>query len=146
MPAERTTPPGRYVVLYDGLCKFCRAGMRKLLVLARPGTIQPVSFQEPAALDPFPGITLDDCMREMYLVTPQGKIYRGFEAAAQALATRPVLGCVAYLYYIPGIRQALNWLYARIAANRYRIMGKVVDGECLDGTCALHAHTPVTKP
>jgi predicted DCC family thiol-disulfide oxidoreductase YuxK len=140
MPAERTTPPGRYVVLYDGLCKFCRAGMKKLLALARPGAIQPVSFHEPGALEPFPGITLDDCMREMYLVTPAGKVYRGFEAAVRALATRPVLGCVAYIYYVPVIRQIANWVYRRIAAHRYRIMGKVIesDGECTTGTCAVH--------
>jgi predicted DCC family thiol-disulfide oxidoreductase YuxK len=139
MPAERTTPPGHYVVLYDGLCKFCQAGMKKLLALARPGAVHPVSFQEPGALGPFPGITLDDCMREMYLVTPAGKIYRGFEAAVRALATRPVLGYLAYIYYVPGIRHFLDWLYRRVAAHRYRIMGKVVaGGECLEGTCALH--------
>jgi predicted DCC family thiol-disulfide oxidoreductase YuxK len=143
MPIERTTPPGRYIVLYDGLCKFCQAGMNKLLALARPGAIQPVSFQEPGALEPFPGITLDDCLREMYLITPAGRVYRGFEAAVQALATRRLLGCLAYIYYVPGIRQLLNWVYARIAANRYRLMGKVAaGGECKEGTCALHAQLP----
>ncbi|HJT76251.1 MAG TPA: DUF393 domain-containing protein, partial [Gemmataceae bacterium] len=136
---ERTTPPGRYVVLYDGHCKFCTAAAKKLAGLARHGTLDLVSFQEPGALDPFPGITHDACMRQMFLVTPQGRVYGGFEAAVQALATRPVLGTLARAYYLPGIRQLCDLAYRLIAANRYRILGKAVAaGECEGGTCALH--------
>lgn len=135
-----TTPPGRHVVLYDGLCKFCLAGMRRLLALARPGAIEPVNFQEPGALDRFPGISHEDCMRQMYLVTPEGKVYAGFEAAVRAVATRRFIGRLAFLYYLPGLRMLLDALYALIARHRYKIMGKLVaKGECSDGTCALHA-------
>jgi predicted DCC family thiol-disulfide oxidoreductase YuxK len=145
--AERTTPPGRHVVLYDGLCKFCTAAARKLARLARSGSLDPVNFQEPGALDRFPGITHEACMRQMYLVTPEGRVYGGFEGAVQALATRPLLGLAARGYYLPGVRQLCDWLYARIAANRYRIMGKaVVAGACDGGTCALHLPRPKAEP
>ena len=137
--AERTTPPGRYVVLYDGHCKFCTAGAKKLARLAPPGTLELVSFQEPGALDPFPGVSHEACMRQMYLVTPAGRVYGGFEAAVQALATRPLLGLLARGYYLPGVRQLCDLVYRLVAANRYRLMGKAVAaGECEDGTCALH--------
>jgi predicted DCC family thiol-disulfide oxidoreductase YuxK len=138
--AERTTPPGRHVVLFDGLCKICTAGAKKLLALARPGAIELVNFQEPGALDRFPGISLEACMRQMYLVTPEGRVYGGFEAAVRALATRPVLGLLAWVYYLPGLRQLCDLVYRLIAANRYRLMGKAVAaGECEGGTCAMHA-------
>ncbi len=137
--AERTTPPGRYVVLYDGQCKFCTAGAKKLVAMGRPGTLHHVNFQEPGALDPFPGVSYDACMRQMYLVAPDGRVYGGFEAAVRAVATRPVLGWVAYGYYLPGVRLAFDLAYAVVAANRYRIMGRAVAaGECEGGTCALH--------
>ncbi len=142
---ERTTPPGRHVVLYDGHCKFCTAAAKRLAGRARQGTLALVSFQEPGALDPFPGLTHDACMRQMYLVTPDGRVYGGFEAAVQALTTRPVLGWLARAYYLPGLRQLCDWIYRRIAANRYRILGKAVAaGECEGGTCALHfgGHKP----
>jgi predicted DCC family thiol-disulfide oxidoreductase YuxK len=140
LAAEQTTAPGRYVVLYDGLCKFCRAGANQLIALARPGAVELVNFQEPGALERFPGISFDACMRQMYLVRPDGRVYGGFEAAVQAVATRPVLGLLAYAYYLPGLRLACDLLYAHIAANRYRILGKAVDpGECAGGTCALHS-------
>lgn len=140
---ERTTPPGRHVVLFDGHCKFCTAAAQKLARLARRGTLDLVSFQEPGALDPFPGLTHDACMRQMFLVTPQGRVYGGFEAAVQALATRPVLGWLARAYYLPGVRQLCDLVYRIIAANRYRILGKAVAaGECEGGTCALHFGPP----
>lgn len=129
----------RSVVLYDGHCKFCTAGAKKLAALARPGTLDLVSFQEPGALDPFPGLTHEACMRQLHLVTPDGRVYGGFEAAVQALVTRPLLGLLARAYYLPGLRQLCDALYRRIAANRYRILGKAVAaGACDGGTCSLH--------
>src|SRR5262245_30391144 len=135
----RTTLSGRHAVLYDGHCRFCAAGMKRLLSLARPGAIEAINFQEPGALDRFPGISLEACLRQMHLVTPDGRVFAGFEAAVQALATRPVVGKLAYLYYLPGVRWLCDRLYALIAANRYRILGKsAASGACEGGTCALH--------
>jgi predicted DCC family thiol-disulfide oxidoreductase YuxK len=141
--AERTTPPGRYIVLYDGHCKFCTAGAKKLIGMGKPGALHLVSFQDPGVLDHLPGITYEACMRQMYLVTPDGRVYGGFEAAVQAVATRGVLGWLAYVYYLPGLRLILDLAYVLIAANRYRIMGKAVaEGECEGGTCSLHLPHP----
>jgi predicted DCC family thiol-disulfide oxidoreductase YuxK len=135
----RTTAPEHNVVLYDGLCRFCTAQMRHLMKLARSGAVETVDFQQPGALDRFPGLTHDFCMQAMCLITPEGKVIHGFEAAVLAVATRPVLKYIAYLYYIPGIRQLLDLTYRLVAANRYRIMGKTVAKEgCAGGTCSLH--------
>jgi protein-S-isoprenylcysteine O-methyltransferase Ste14/predicted DCC family thiol-disulfide oxidoreductase YuxK len=139
LAADRTTPPNRYVVLFDGHCKFCTLGAKQLETLGKPGTLHLVSFQEPGVLDQFPGVSYDVCMRQMYLVVPDGRVFGGFESAVRAVATRPVLGWIAYGYYLPGVRWLCDVIYAAIAANRYRIMGKAVAaGECDDGTCALH--------
>src|SRR5438309_11364846 len=133
-------PPERPVLLYDGACRFCMTGMRRLLAWARPGAIEPVDFQQPGALDPFPGLTHESCMRQMHLVTPAGKIYGGFEAAVRAVMTRPILGWLARAYYLPGLRQLLDAVYRWIASHRYRLMGKAIAaGACPGGACALHA-------
>jgi predicted DCC family thiol-disulfide oxidoreductase YuxK len=127
------------VVLYDGQCKFCTAGSQQLLSLARRGIVERVDFQQAGALDPFPGLTHEACMKAMQLVTPAGRIYTGFEAAVQAVATRAVIGWLAYIYYLPGLKQLLDLLYGLVAANRYRLMGKAVAvGGCEGGTCSLH--------
>jgi predicted DCC family thiol-disulfide oxidoreductase YuxK len=137
--SRTTTPPGRYIVLYDGQCKLCDAGSRRLLRMARPGAVECVDFQQPGALDPFPGLSHDACMKQMYLVAPDGRLYGGFEAAVQAVATRPIIGWIAYLYYVPGIRHLCDLLYRFLASHRYRLFGKkTAASECDSGTCAVH--------
>jgi predicted DCC family thiol-disulfide oxidoreductase YuxK len=136
MTQVRTTPPERHVLLYDGRCRFCELGATRIVRLARRGLIEKIDFQQPGVLERFPGIAHDMCMKQMYLITPEGKAIAGFEAAVAAVGTRPVLGWIAYLYYLPGLRWLLDRLYAVIARNRYRIMGRV--DECADGTCSLH--------
>ena len=101
--------------------------------------VELVSFQEPGVLDRFPGLTHEACMRQMYLVTADGRVYGGAEAAVHVVALRPVVGWLAYAYYLPGVRLLADTGYAVVAANRYRILGKAVAaGECEGGTCALH--------
>jgi predicted DCC family thiol-disulfide oxidoreductase YuxK len=106
------------------------------VALARPGAVEAVNFQEPAVLDRFPGLTHDICMEAMQLITPDGRVYSGFEAIVRALSTRPVWRIFVYLYYVPLVRQACNALYRFLAARRYRIMGK--SAECETGACSIH--------
>ena len=135
---RQTDPPGKYVVLYDGHCKLCTRGARRLVALARAGAVQAVDFQEPVVLARFPGLTHEACMQAMYLVAPDGRLFRGFEAAARAVATRPLLSILASAYYLPGIRQLCDGLYAWVAANRYRLFGNTALDDCAGGTCTLH--------
>jgi predicted DCC family thiol-disulfide oxidoreductase YuxK len=135
---DRTTPPGVHVVLYDGSCRFCLMAAKKLAALACPGSVQMTNFQAPGALDRFPGVSHVACMQAMHLVTPDGRLYRGAEAAVRALATRRFPGWFAYLYYLPGLKQVLDHTYAFLAARRYRLMGRAGERECASRTCSLH--------
>ena len=137
--ALRTTPPGKYVILYDGRCPFCTRQSRRLARLARPELVETASFQEPGVLARFPGLTHEACMKAMHLVTPDGRVFLGAEAIVQALATRRLFAWVAPVYYLPGLRQLLGGLYAFIAANRYRFWGKTASAdECESGVCGIH--------
>ena len=122
-------------MLYDGNCRFCCAGARRLAKWARPGSLRMINFQEPEALKEFPGLDHATCMRQMLLLTPQGKTYAGAEAIVQALTTRGGITRLAFLYYLPGIRQLSNLLYWCVARIRYFILGKV--DPCKDGTCRI---------
>jgi predicted DCC family thiol-disulfide oxidoreductase YuxK len=140
-PPSRPGSPAsqaQYFLLYDGNCPFCTAQVARLLKLARPGVVSPVNFQEAGALQRFPGLSYEACMRAMHLVAPDGKAYRGAEAAARALATRRVFGWLAHVYFIPGIRQASDQAYGFIAANRYRLFRTSGTTSPCDGACALH--------
>lgn len=128
-------PPVPLAVLYDGNCRFCCAGARRLAKWARPGSLRMINFQEPGALNEFPALDHATCMRQMLLLTPEGKTYGGAEAIVQALTTRGGITGLAFLYYVPGIRQLSNLLYWCVARIRYFILGKV--DPCKDGACRI---------
>jgi predicted DCC family thiol-disulfide oxidoreductase YuxK len=123
------------VVLYDGHCRICTGGARRLAALARPGAVEMRDFQEPGVLAAFPQLTYERCMQAMQLVTPEGRVFSGAEAVVRALATRRLVGAPAYLYYVPGLRSLADGAYAWIARNRYRLSGAPA---CDDAGCALH--------
>lgn len=130
-----TRPPRIPVVLFDGDCGFCTTQARRL---AAPGKISLRSFREEGALADFPGVTLEECVREMKLVDREGHVYGGAEAIARALRVgRPFLGTVAILYYVPGVRWVADRIYAWVAANRFRF-SRSNAALCDDGTCGLH--------
>jgi predicted DCC family thiol-disulfide oxidoreductase YuxK len=128
-----TTPPSRPTVLYDGHCRFCVAQMRRLERFLPRGRYDALSFQDAGVLDRFPGLSHDEAMRALQYIDEGGRIFAGVEAVVQALGLRAI-GKLALVYYVPGIRQALDAIYRKIARNRYRLAGTT----CEDGTCALH--------
>ncbi|MBI2870864.1 MAG: DUF393 domain-containing protein [Candidatus Omnitrophica bacterium] len=120
-------------LLYDGHCPFCRAQAGKISRLAGPG-IELVSFQEKGALDRFPKLTFEECMRELKLVEPDGRISGGMEAVVRAIHDHALLRFLVWAYYLPAVRQISNGAYRLVARNRYRLNAK----ECPEGTCGVH--------
>ncbi len=125
------------VLLYDGHCRLCVRGAKRLAALARPASIEARDFQVPAVLAAYPQVSYEECMQAMPLVTTDGRVFRGAEAIARALATRRVAGVLARLYYVPGVRALCDALYRWVARNRYRMFGHA-ESDCDDGACALH--------
>lgn len=120
-------------ILYDGHCKFCVEQMKNLARWLPAGRYEALDFQEPGVLERF-GVSRDAAMRALQYVDARGRVYAGAEAAVRAAGLRR-LGKLAYVYYLPGLRQLLNAIYAAVAKNRYAIAGKT----CESGACALHA-------
>lgn len=131
------------MALYDGRCRFCTASAERLRATAR-GALDLADFHEDGALERFPGVTHEDCMRALQLVDRDGRVYEAAEAVARALRLgRPLLGRLALAYYVPGIRHLSEWAYARVARSRYRLFGRTEAAAgrpaCDEGgTCRLH--------
>jgi predicted DCC family thiol-disulfide oxidoreductase YuxK len=123
-------------VLYDGDCRFCTRSAHTIQRRFGRAQVSLRNFQAPGGLDPYPSITHDAAMKKMHLVLGDGRIFAGAEAFARILATVPVLGWLAWLYYVPGIRQLADLGYALVAKYRYRLFGRTQ--ACDGGTCHLH--------
>jgi predicted DCC family thiol-disulfide oxidoreductase YuxK len=131
--ALMTTPPGHDVILFDGHCRICSAGARKLERLLGSRGTELCSFRDEGVLGRFPGLAYERCEKAMQLVQADGRVVEGAEAIVQALGRR-VWGRLLYVYYVPGLRQLADALYGVVARYRFRIAGR----ECPDGACAVH--------
>jgi predicted DCC family thiol-disulfide oxidoreductase YuxK len=126
----------RPIGLYDGQCPFCTQEAKRLERLAG-GRIQAVDLHTPGLLQEL-AIPFENAMTVLHLRFPDGRVFVGAEAVARALGLLPVVGLTTWLYYVPGLRQLLDWSYRRIATARYRLFGKQKSAACESGTCELH--------
>jgi len=131
------------VVFFDGHCRICTDGVRQLRGWVKPEDVELVSFRDEGALARFPALTPERCEQAMQLVRADGKIFEGAEAIVQELRHR-VVGAFARVYYVPGLRQLADAIYAYIARRRFEIAGRT-EG-CVDGTCSLHNRPPASRP
>ena len=123
-------------VLYDGECRFCTRSAHTIQRRFGRARVALKNFQEEGALEPYPLVTHDAAMKKMHVVLADGRVFAGAAAFARILASIPVVGWLAYVYYVPGIKQLADLAYALVAKYRYKLFGKTQ--ACDGGTCHLH--------
>lgn len=69
------------------------------------------------------GLTVEQCAKAAWAVSPDGKRYRGAGAINASLAVATGVTLPLVLYSLPGIRQLQNGGYATIAAVRGKLPG-----------------------
>jgi predicted DCC family thiol-disulfide oxidoreductase YuxK len=124
------------IVLFDGRCRLCARSARALQRRFGPARLELEDLQQPGVLERHPSVTREAAMRRMHLVLPDGRVFGGAEAFARLLSTVRGVGWLAYLYYLPGVRQLADLAYALVARYRYRLFGRAE--ACDGGTCHLH--------
>jgi predicted DCC family thiol-disulfide oxidoreductase YuxK len=135
----RTLAPGgsQLVVLYDGHCRFCTQSAKAIARRFGTDHVRTVNFQDDGVLASYPGVSYDACMKKMHVIDPAGRVYGGAGAVARITRLTPFIGWMAYLYYVPILRQLADAMYWFIAKYRYKLFGKKVECEP-GGTCHLH--------
>jgi predicted DCC family thiol-disulfide oxidoreductase YuxK len=115
--------PGDRVVLFDGVCKLCGAWAQFLIRFDRKQEFRLASVQSPegkAILEWF-GLPTDNY--ESMLLVEGNKAYKQSTAFIRVMARLPLpWPSVAVVWLIPSFIR--NWLYDRVALNRYAIFGK----------------------
>jgi len=131
-PAEY---PAADVVIYDGHCKFCRAGVTRLRRLDGKNRLAFLSLHDPEVKRRWPDLTHDALMAEMYVIDQAGNRYPGAQAVRYLSRRLPLLWWAAPFMHIPFTLPLWQAGYRRVAAMRYR-WGKIE--ACEDGSCKVH--------
>src|SRR5579864_6530420 len=119
-----------YRVLYDGQCEVCQACVSWLKVLDRGDKTAalPISLD---SLSVNPRLRIDDCLRQLHIVTPNGEILVGWNAVAAMARLFPSTWIIGRLGQQFPFRNLGRLLYGFVAANRYSL------SKCRGGACRV---------
>jgi glyoxylase-like metal-dependent hydrolase (beta-lactamase superfamily II)/predicted DCC family thiol-disulfide oxidoreductase YuxK len=132
MRDSTAAPPPCDVVLYDGQCEICQAGVSWLRVLDRQrGRVdcRPIETDEEAFARRYPDLSLEDCLRELHVVAPDGRIRRGWDAVARLARRFPLTRPIGWIGSVPPFRWIFAAGYRFVARNRYAL------SKCRGGAC-----------
>ena len=114
----RNEAGGRYVVLYDGECGLCDAGMRWLRARDRWGRFEFLPYQAPERRHRFPALEDRALAEAMHVVAPDGVVRAGADAAPWIFANLPGWSLLARVLSLPGIRSLARPVYRFVAQRR----------------------------
>src|SRR6202158_4559742 len=120
-----------YRVLYDGQCEICQSCVSWLKALDHDNkTIcLPISAEVLSAVDS--RLQMDECLRQLHVVTTEGEIRVGWDAVACLARLFPSTWLIGALGQRFPFRNAGRWLYGFIAKNRYSL------SKCRGGACRV---------
>jgi predicted DCC family thiol-disulfide oxidoreductase YuxK len=107
-------------VLYDGGCRMCRRSLRLLHYLDLFRVVVPydVANDWQRVETRFPHLDAATCMRDMQVITADGRTFAGYDGWRSLAWVLPLLWPVLPVLYFPPVRW-LGWkVYRRIADNR----------------------------
>jgi hydroxyacylglutathione hydrolase len=128
---EKQGTKAAYRVLYDGQCEICQACVSWLKALDHENkTIcLPISAEVLTTVDS--RLRMDECLRQLHVLTPEGEIHVGWDAVACLARLFPptwLIGAVGQRF---PFRHAARLLYGFVATNRYSL------SKCRGGACRV---------
>jgi glyoxylase-like metal-dependent hydrolase (beta-lactamase superfamily II)/predicted DCC family thiol-disulfide oxidoreductase YuxK len=130
-PIEEPGANTAYRVLYDGQCEICQACVSWLAALDRENkTIcLPISAEVLSAVDT--RLQMDECLRQLHVVTPTGEFHIGWDAVACLARLFPSTRLIGALGQRFPFRSAGRLFYGFVAKNRYSL------SKCRGGACRV---------
>ncbi|MBL9063391.1 thiol-disulfide oxidoreductase DCC family protein [Tabrizicola sp.] len=122
-PAVPDFDDGAPVAVMDAQCAICSWGARMIHRLDRAGTTRICPIQSPLGMALLRHYGLDPLDPASWLFLDAGQAHKDFDAVIHAGRRFGGLGLLTQtLRLIPG--HLRDWLYRRLARNRYRLFGR----------------------
>jgi predicted DCC family thiol-disulfide oxidoreductase YuxK len=134
IPAIRDAKPpatAAYRVLYDGQCEVCQAGVSWLKALDREKKTACLPISAEALSSAGARLDMDDCLRQLHIVSPKGEVYVGWDAVARLARLFPPTWIVGMLGTWFPFRHLGRLAYGFVARNRYAL------SKCRGGACRI---------
>jgi glyoxylase-like metal-dependent hydrolase (beta-lactamase superfamily II)/predicted DCC family thiol-disulfide oxidoreductase YuxK len=136
--AEIATKPERehatapvYSVLYDAQCEICQACLAWLKTLDHENKTLPLPINAEVLSAMDSRLRLEECLRQLHVVSPTGEILVGWDAVARLARLFPSTWIIGTLGQRFPFRNIGRLLYGFVATNRYSL------SKCRGGACRV---------
>ncbi len=130
-PKAQPTPFAVYRVLYDGQCEIYQACVAWLKTLDHENKTLALAISPEALSKVDSRLRLEECLRQLHVVTPEGEILVGWDAVASLARLFPSTWLIGVLGRRFPFRSAGRLLYGFVAKNRYSL------SKCRGGACRV---------
>jgi glyoxylase-like metal-dependent hydrolase (beta-lactamase superfamily II)/predicted DCC family thiol-disulfide oxidoreductase YuxK len=120
-----------YKVFYDGQCEICQACVAWLKALDRENKTLPLAISPEVLSAVDSRVRLEECLRQLHVVTPEGEILVGWDAVASLARLFPPTWIIGMLGQWFPFRNIGRLLYGFVATNRYSL------SKCRGGACRV---------
>jgi len=110
-----------FVLFYDGTCGLCRCAAAFIRWLGPRAPVRLVDAADPRQLAPFPQVSPYQAMQSVHLLTPTGRLHRGYDAVVALTRLLPGFRWLAPLMGTRIARRVGSFLYEWVTAHRHRI-------------------------
>jgi predicted DCC family thiol-disulfide oxidoreductase YuxK len=112
----------RGVLAFDGRCGMCTRAVGRLVRLDRTGDLQVEPFQTPWIADRL-GLRDERFSESAWWLDSSGAVFAGAHAMNAALSAALGTRLPVWIYRLPGVGAAQDFVYRWVAAHRYRFRG-----------------------
>jgi len=133
-PSIANPPPSgssQFSVFYDDQCEICQACVAWLKTLDHSGKTDCIGIRQEALSAHDPRLKLDECLRQLQVITPKGEILVGWDAVARLARLFPATWLIGWLGGSFPLRTMGRSLYGFVARNRYSL------SKCRGGACSV---------
>ncbi len=109
------------IVLFDDRCPMCTFQSRLMTRLDWLHRLEFVPISDPRVRTLVPDVKHEELMASMHVLTPSGKLHHGARGIRFIAGRLPLLWLVCLLLWVPGMIYISEFLYRRVANNRYLI-------------------------
>ena len=120
-----------HIALYDDQCEICQSFVSWLRLLDRHHKVSALPIIQESICSIRADLQLDDCLRELHVITPDNNIRRGWDAVCELARLFPSTYVIGWLGKFRPFRWAGNLGYRFLARNRYAV------SKCRGGACRV---------
>ena len=122
-------------VVYDNICPYCRSATQHIKQLDWEGRFKFLSYRDPLTYKIFPNLRMEECEKDIHMVTPKGEVLMGYEVFRTIIDNLTATKVLNPLLKNDYAEKKLNEIYERMVKERSCYYKK-------SDTCPLKKHGP----